>query len=231
MPDPTITPGAVRTVDVGEICSHGTRQLRHWDRARDDFIMREYDLPPGPHPDYEVDHLIPLGIGGADDDKNLWPEPRRSIEPVWNAETKDRLESRLRALVCDGNLDVREAQRAVAEDWTAAYLEVRWRAARMRPYPKALPSAKYLRECFDYDPKMGVLTWKARPREHFKRASDWHSWNTRCARREAGTIAADTTCRVGIDGVKYLIAPYRCKNYDGRRAARTDRSQRPKQGK
>ena len=33
----------------------------------------------GPHPDYEIDHLIPLGIGGADDDANLWPQPRRSF--------------------------------------------------------------------------------------------------------------------------------------------------------
>jgi hypothetical protein len=81
VPDPTLTPGAVRTVDVEAICSTGTRQLRHWSRERDDAIMAEYGLAPGPHPDYEVDHLVPLGIGGADDDKNLWPEPRRSVEP------------------------------------------------------------------------------------------------------------------------------------------------------
>ena len=65
IPDPTLTPGAVRTTDAGEICSTGTRQLRHWDRARDDRIMAEYGLPPGPHPDFEIDHLIPLGIGGG----------------------------------------------------------------------------------------------------------------------------------------------------------------------
>ena len=121
LPDPTLTPGAVRTVDVGEICSTGTRELRHWDRERDDRIMSEYGLPPGPHPDFEVDHLIPLGIGGADDERNLWPEPRRSIEPQWNAETKDRLEWKLRDLVCSGQLDVREAQRMTAEDWVEAY--------------------------------------------------------------------------------------------------------------
>src|SRR5271168_3872578 len=79
VPDPTLTPGAVRTIEVGNICSQGTSGLRHWSRERDDRIMAEYGLPPGPHPDYEIDHLIPLGIGGADDDKNLWPEPRRSI--------------------------------------------------------------------------------------------------------------------------------------------------------
>lgn len=45
LPDPTITPGAVRTINIGEICSTGTRELRHWDRERDDRIMAEYGLP------------------------------------------------------------------------------------------------------------------------------------------------------------------------------------------
>jgi hypothetical protein len=123
-PDPSLPPGAVRTTDVALICSTGTRELRHWSRERDDRIMLEYGLPPGPHPQYEIDHLVPLGIGGADDDRNLWPEPRRSIEPVWNAEAKDRLELRLRDLVCGGQLDVREAQKAIAEDWTEAYRQI-----------------------------------------------------------------------------------------------------------
>ena len=121
LPDPSVTPGAVRTTDVNEICSHGTRELRHWSRERDDSIMAEYGLEPGPHPNFEVDHLIPLEIGGADDDANLWPEPRRSIEPTWNAERKDRLERKLRNLICAGALDVQVAQKAIAEDWTEAF--------------------------------------------------------------------------------------------------------------
>jgi hypothetical protein len=82
VPDPLLTPWAVRTTDTTEICSHGTRQLRHCYRARDDR-MAEYGLPPGPHPQHEIDHSIPLCLGGADSDRNLWPQPRRSIEPVW----------------------------------------------------------------------------------------------------------------------------------------------------
>jgi hypothetical protein len=121
VPDPTLTPGAVRTTNIGEICSTGTRELRHWSRERDDRIMIEYGLPPGSHPDYEVDHLVPLGIGGADDDANLWAEPRRSVEPVWNAERKDELEWKLRELVCSGALDVRQAQHEISADWTEAY--------------------------------------------------------------------------------------------------------------
>jgi hypothetical protein len=106
---------------VGEICSTGTKQLRHWDQQRDDRIMAEYGLPAGPHPDFEIDHLIPLGIGGADNVANLWPEPRRSLEPQWNAERKDRLEWKLRDLICAGQLDVVEAQHMMAEDWVEAY--------------------------------------------------------------------------------------------------------------
>ena len=109
VPDPTLTPGAVRTTNAAQICSTDTRELRHWSRERDDRIMREYGLEPGPHPDFEVDHLIPLCLGGADDDRNLWPEPRRSIEPVWNAERKDELEARMCSLVCAGQIDAAEA--------------------------------------------------------------------------------------------------------------------------
>jgi hypothetical protein len=38
VPDPTLTPGAVRTANVADICSHGTSGLS---RERDDRIMAE----------------------------------------------------------------------------------------------------------------------------------------------------------------------------------------------
>jgi hypothetical protein len=107
IPDPTLTPGAVRTIDVAQICVNGTAGVRHWSRERDDRIMAEYGLKPGPHPDFEIDHLVPLGIGGSDDDRNLWPEPRRQLARVWNAERKDELEWKLRELACNGSLDIR----------------------------------------------------------------------------------------------------------------------------
>jgi hypothetical protein len=39
--------------------------------------MHEYGLPAGAHPGLEIDHLVPLGIGGADDDLNLWPAQKK----------------------------------------------------------------------------------------------------------------------------------------------------------
>jgi hypothetical protein len=120
-PDPTLTPGAVRTTDVADVCTHGTNQLRHMSRGRSDAILAEYGLPAGPHEAYEIDHLIPLGIGGSDDDANLWPEPRQMIEADWPAERKDELEWKLRYLICSGKLEIGVAQRAIADDWTMAW--------------------------------------------------------------------------------------------------------------
>jgi hypothetical protein len=121
LPDPVLTPGATRTTNIGEICSTPTRELRHWSRERDDRISSEYGLPTGPHPTLEIDHLIPLCLGGADSDANLWPEPRRSIEKQFPAELKDDLEHRLCEMVCAGELGVKQAQSELAEDWTESY--------------------------------------------------------------------------------------------------------------
>ena len=49
------------------------------------------------------------------------PQPRRSIEPKWNAEAKDRLERVMCEMVCGGQLDIATAQEAFAKDWIAAY--------------------------------------------------------------------------------------------------------------
>ena len=71
--------------------------------------------------DYEEDHLVPLSLGGApDDERNLWPEPRKSADG-WDADRKDELELALNRLVCAGRLPLATAQEAIARDWTAAY--------------------------------------------------------------------------------------------------------------
>jgi hypothetical protein len=123
LPDPVLTPGAVRTADKAGVCmDRHTRQYRHWSRGQADRILQEYGLPPGPYgQSYEIDHLIPLDLGGSDEDSNLWPEPRRSIEPVWNAERKDRLEWRMADMVCGGQLDLAAAQKAIRDNWVDAY--------------------------------------------------------------------------------------------------------------
>ena len=58
-------------------------------------------------------------LGGADDIHNLWPHSYAASD--WNALVKDEPEDHLRDLVCDGSLDLAEAQHAIASDWIEAY--------------------------------------------------------------------------------------------------------------
>ena len=120
-PDPTLTPGAIRTTDAIAICSTGTSQFRHWSRERSDLIFERYHIARQDRMAYTLDHLIPLEIGGADVIENLWPEPRRSLAGEWDDMRKDQLERWLNILVCSGQLDAHEAQREIAEDWVDTY--------------------------------------------------------------------------------------------------------------
>ena len=73
---------------------------------------------------YEVDHRVPLSLGGRDAISNLWPESRTAAG--FNARVKDRLESLLHTLVChpkpgDPIVTLKAAQDAFLGDWTKAY--------------------------------------------------------------------------------------------------------------
>jgi hypothetical protein len=81
-------------------------------------VYREYSVTLHAPGDYEVDHLIPLELGGSNSIKNLWPESHQTSP--WNAQVKDRLEGKLHELVCSGQLDLKTAQQAIAGDWIGA---------------------------------------------------------------------------------------------------------------
>ena len=79
-PDPNKTGGPVEYYMPVQVCGHSSEH-RHFSNALRDEVLRRYGLPPGPHPDYEIDHLVPVCLGGGNDVSNLWPQPRRSVEP------------------------------------------------------------------------------------------------------------------------------------------------------
>ena len=119
LPDSRLTPGDTLDVTQADICSHGyTKLVRDVPAA----VKREAYAEDGRSKEKgkccEVDHLIPLELGGSNRLKNLWPEPY-NID--WNARVKDRLENHLHAMVCSGEIDLPAAQKAIASDWVAAY--------------------------------------------------------------------------------------------------------------
>ncbi len=69
--------------------------------------------------------------------------------------------------------------------------------------PQDLPSVDYLRACFAYDPETGVLTWRERPREHFKNDGAWRYCNNRLAGRSAGSITSEGYVSIHVAGCRY----------------------------
>jgi hypothetical protein len=121
-PRPTLTPGAVRTVNAGEVCGASVEEhssVLVIPASVKEEVFREYGMNAARPQYFEVDFLITPELGGSNDIKNLWPEPYRA--PVWNAHVKDQLENFLRDKVCKGEIDLSTAQHDIAEDWIVAY--------------------------------------------------------------------------------------------------------------
>ena len=127
LPRRDLTPGAidprVTQGNLGDtICRQGyTATVRppfEYTNAMKHRLMRLYGVMGSIH-DYELDHLIPLELGGCPDcESNLWPQPR-NVSP--GAAEKDEVENYLHREVCSGGLALAEAQREIATDWYAVY--------------------------------------------------------------------------------------------------------------
>ncbi len=120
MPDPRLTPGDTFTVTVTQICVSGySASVRDVPDSEKTQVYAQYGITSHPTGAYEIDHLIPLEIGGSNDIRNLWPQPEQGDA---GSLVKDKLENKLHALVCAGQLDLAVAQREIAGDWYSAYL-------------------------------------------------------------------------------------------------------------
>ena len=118
IPDSRLTPGAALLLSRQTVCAEANTKNKAVPVALQRRVFEEYGIVGEPRA-YEVDYLITPALGGADDIHNLWPHSYSAT--VWNAQVKDALEDRLREMVCDGSLDLAEAQRAIASNWIAAY--------------------------------------------------------------------------------------------------------------
>ena len=82
-------------------------------------LMREHALPAATSKEYELDHRIPLALGGnSRSPENL---TLQRWEGKDGAKAKDRLARRLQQLVCAGKMLLEDARRAIYLDWRGAY--------------------------------------------------------------------------------------------------------------
>ena len=121
MPDPHKTPGDVLTTDPRVICAPGYIQtVRTVSESLKAQVFQSYGIVNPPPGKYQIDHLIPLELGGSRGLRNLWPQSYGT--PGVNATVKDRLEARLHKLACDGSISFETARHAIASNWQEAYV-------------------------------------------------------------------------------------------------------------
>lgn len=130
-------PAVTQANIMNTICVSGwTKTIRppvSYTNAIKQHLMTVHNLP-GKLSDYELDHETPLENGGdagyalgADGlPLNLWMQPYAG---PYGARTKDKLETRLKTLVCNGTIDLATARHELQFDWIEAY------TARIGPLP------------------------------------------------------------------------------------------------
>jgi len=125
LPDRRCSPGAYYSgLTAGLLCSRGfrTAEIRNVPQSEKYEVEREYGMPPRLYGrTIEIDHVVPLELGGSNAIANLFPE---SVSGPAGYRVKDRLENALHDLVCGGRMTLRTAQRGIASNWEALYRRV-----------------------------------------------------------------------------------------------------------
>jgi|SRR5579859_3569762 len=120
LPDSACTPGAIfPNATQQQICVSGyTRTVRNVPFSEKDQVYAEYGIFHHSSGQYEVDHLVPLELGGSNDISNLWPE---AADPTPGYHQKDKVENYLHDQVCSGAVALQDAQKEIATNWLAVY--------------------------------------------------------------------------------------------------------------
>ncbi|MEO8663239.1 MAG: zf-HC2 domain-containing protein [Bryobacteraceae bacterium] len=119
IPDSRLTPGAAVLSSRQAVCAQPNMKNKAVPVSLQRRVFEEYGIAGAEPKAYEIDYLVTPALGGADDIHNLWPHSYSAT--VWNAQVKDDLEDRMREMVCDGTLDLGEAQREISTNWIVAY--------------------------------------------------------------------------------------------------------------
>jgi hypothetical protein len=130
LPDPACTPGAINpTLSTGVLRDPGFRTCCVRSHATTEQEKAQtYEWYSIKHPIHntgadqtcELDHLVSLELGGADTLDNIWPQ----CGPVGVSlseryfKQKDMVENYLAKQVKEGKMDLGDAQKGIASDWT-----------------------------------------------------------------------------------------------------------------
>jgi len=130
IPDPRCTPGGINPSVSGNVLRDPrwrTGSVRNCESSEGlkHIAYRWYNVQK-PHINSnqnqvcELDHLVPLELGGADGLGNIWPQcgPDAVTLNERYFKQKDRVENYLAQKVKSGRMELGAAQRGIASDWT-----------------------------------------------------------------------------------------------------------------
>jgi len=130
LPDPRCTPGGINpsvTEEMLRDTNWRTGCIRNCQtsEALKHVTYRWYGIQK-PRPNSgenqvcELDHLVPLELGGSDGLGNIWPQcgPNATVLEHRYFKIKDRVENYLADEVKAGRVSLDAAQRGIASDWT-----------------------------------------------------------------------------------------------------------------
>jgi hypothetical protein len=136
LPDPACTPGGVFPhATVAEICTPGyAERVRAVLVSTKDAVYASYGISFHAAGRYQIDHLVPLEVGGNNTRANLWPQ----LTPGYGE--KDTVENELHAAVCSGRIALATAQAQIAHDWRHAGVPVPTPSAAAPPSSSPSPA-------------------------------------------------------------------------------------------
>jgi len=120
-PRHALTPGAIATRNTAAVCTMpdhaGGSIIPTTTQAA---VYREYGYRnPQVQSKYEIDYLVPLFLGGANNTANMWPAALKGTGFF----EKIQLDHVLRDLVCHRTLQLVTAQKDLERNWYTAWLK------------------------------------------------------------------------------------------------------------
>ena len=112
LPDAKLTPGRI---------ARSAQDRQRVTEEMERYVFRNYQIPWRRRPEFKVDHLIPVELGGANTIDNLWPQSL-NIKP-YNARRKEFLTRYLLNLIAANKMTLDQAQKEMREDWISCFVD------------------------------------------------------------------------------------------------------------